>query len=140
MACLRRPADAHAGHRDDTLGQFQEIAHLRGMVADDADWTAAEPDRFGRTDEGCEHDAGIDGGVEELVEMVVRKRFFAELGNALEPPAIGEKDQKHRRGRHPGHVRDQVADGAAAGRVGDDEDVALLQVALGRRRERAGAQ
>ena len=82
----------------------------------------------------------IDGGVEELVEMVVRKWLAAKLGDALEPPAIGEKDQKDRSGRHPGHVGDQVADRAAAGRVGDDEDVALLQVALGRRRERAGAQ
>src|SRR6266852_5080035 len=110
------------------------------MVADDADRAAAEPDRFGGADEGREHDAGIDRGVEELVEVIVRERLAAKLGDALKAPAIGEKNQEDGRNDDPWHIGDQLADGPAHSAVADNEDVALLQVALRGRRERAGAE
>jgi hypothetical protein len=36
-------------------------------------------------------DPGIDRGIEELIEVVVRERPAAQFGNALEPAAIGEE-------------------------------------------------
>src|SRR5207302_3446304 len=139
VACLRRPADTHAGYRNDAVGKLQHVAHARRMVADDADRAAAEPDRFGGADEGCEHDAGVDGRVEELVEVIVRERLAAKLGDPLQAPAIGEKDQEDRRGDDPRHIGDQLANRSARRVVTDNDNVALLQVALRRRRERAGA-
>src|SRR5215831_12466004 len=73
-AAERRPASPQRRHRKDMLRQAEDVGDLLWMVADGADRAGPQPDPVGRRDEGREHDAGIDRGVEERVEIVVHER------------------------------------------------------------------
>jgi hypothetical protein len=140
IAGVRRPADAHARDRNHAGGQRQEIADLGRMIADHADRAAAEPDGFGRDREGRKRQRGIDRRVEEQVEMIVRKRLAALLGDVGQAPAVGQEDQEYRRLAYPRHVGDEIRDRAPFGRLANDQDIALLQIALRRRRKRASTE
>ncbi len=69
-----------------------------------------KPDRVGGAQERRQHDAGIDRGVEELIEMIVRKRLAAHLGDFRQPPAVRQEHQERRRGADERLVRDEIGD------------------------------
>ncbi len=140
VALLGRPAETEPGHRHDLLGQAQQVAHHRGVIADGADRAAAEPGGLGGADEGRQHDRRIGHRVEKQIEVIVREWLVAHLGDRRHAGAVGDEHQERRRVRDPRHVGDGGRDRALHGLVVDDDDVALLQIALGRRRQRAGAQ
>jgi hypothetical protein len=75
------------------------------MIADDADRATAETHRFRSPQERRQHQRGIDAGVEEQIEMIVRKRLAAFLRDERQPSRIAEKHQKHRRLHRPRHFR-----------------------------------
>jgi hypothetical protein len=108
------------------------------MIADHADRAGAESDRIGGADEARQHDPGVHRCVEELVEVVVRKRLAAHARDFRQPPSVREEHQE--RGRRPDErlIGNEIGDGVLIG-FAHDEDVCLLQVALARRRQRAGA-
>src|SRR5262249_55657729 len=54
--------------------------------------------------------------------------------------SIGEEDEKGRSVVDPGHIGDRSDDRPANGHIVDDENVALLKIALRRRREGTGAE
>ena len=111
-----------------------------GVIAHGADRTTAQPDRRRRPQERRQHDRRIHRRIEKLVEMIVRKRLVVEFCQHRQPFAVGDEHQEGRRVHDPRHVGNGRDDAGTDCRVGDDDDVALLQVALGRRRKRAGAQ
>ena len=72
--------------------------------------------------------------------MIVRERLAAQFGDCRQPPPVGEEDQEGRRLADPRHVRDQARRFRARDfGVLDHHDIALLQIALRGRRQRAGA-
>ena len=111
-----------------------------GVVADGADRAAAQPHPVGRGNEGRQHDAGIDRGVEERIEMVVHERPLAPLEQQPVATVVGAEHEEHRRRLDPGIVRQQGLELLALALVGDDHDVGLLQVRLRRRRQGDGAE
>jgi hypothetical protein len=56
------------------------------------------------------------------------------------PAVVGAHDQQRRSGGQPVHAGDQRVEALAHRLVLDDHDIALLQVALARRRQGGGAQ
>ncbi len=120
-------------------GSFSMSLTLLRMIADHADRAGAEPDRVGGGEKRRQHDAGIDRGIEELVEMVVGKRLAAHVRNFRQPPSARQENEKRGRGADERLIRDQIGDNVLLGLFQDD-DVGLLEVALRRRRQRAGAK
>ena len=91
-------------------GSFEHLAHLRRMIADHADRAGAEPHRVGGADEARQHDAGIDRGVEELIEMIVGERLAAHFRDFRQPPAVRQEHQERRRGADERLVGDEIGD------------------------------
>ena len=98
------------------------------------------PADFGRENEGLQRQGGIDRGVEEALERAVGDGLAAKLPDALETARVAEKDEEHRRGADPGHRREQLADAGALAGVEHAQDGRLLEVGLGGRAERRGAE
>ncbi len=84
--------------------------------------------------EAREHDGGIDRRIEEQIEMVVRERLAAHRRELRRAAAVGEEDEEHRRLDEPWHFRKQRGDGMALSFVANNQNIALLQIALCRRR------
>ena len=140
LARRGRPAEAQARERHDLCRQAQEPVDQVRVVADLADRARAQPDRFGGVHASRQRDRGVAHRVEEEVEVVVGERLVAHRRHAPHARAIGAEHEERRRCANPGHVRQRVRDGRARRRIGDVNDVPLLEIALRRRRERAGAQ
>jgi hypothetical protein len=127
------------------IRQAEQLGDLLRVVADGADGCAAEPHRLRGDDECRQRDAGIDGGIEERIEVVVGERLAAPSRAA---DAAGGCCRRTRAGRvrpgihscAKGPVESKGIDAAADAGILDDDDVALLQVALGRGRKRQCAQ
>ena len=62
------------------------------------------------------------------------------LQNERQSLSVGKEDEKGRGVVDPGHVGNRSDDRVAKGKIVDDKNVALLKIALRRRREGAGAQ
>src|SRR5262245_14740533 len=73
-ALERRPTGTQRRHREDMLRQIEDVGNLYSMVTDGTDRTAAQSDPVGGGHEGRQHNAGIDGRVEERIEIVVHER------------------------------------------------------------------
>ncbi len=129
-ALLGRPADAHSRYRYDFCRQIQHVTYYSGVIPDHADGAAAETGGFGRVQERCHDDSGVDRCIEEKIEMIVRERLASQARDFGKPAAVGEKDEKHRGVTHPWHLREQAGDRIALCRVTDHKNIALLQVAL----------
>ena len=140
MARLCRPTDAQPRNRDHALGQIEKVAHRTCLVAHGADRATPQTHCLGRAQEGGEHDRAVRDRIEEEIEVIVRKRFASHRRYLRQPPSIGEKHQKSRRLRDPGHVRNERCDRALPGPVAHHQDIGLLQVALGGSRQRASAE
>src|SRR5262252_7155096 len=65
LAGLCRPADTQSRDRNDATWQLQQIAYDSRMIADGADWTAAEPDCLRGADKCRERDRRVDDRIEE---------------------------------------------------------------------------
>ncbi|MNC94519.1 hypothetical protein D3C83_113950 [compost metagenome] len=77
-----------------------------------------------------QHDAGIDRGVHEVIEMIVDEQFAAPFADLADAAVVAAEHQEHRRVVDPRHVGNQVGNGLDFGAVGDVDDVGLLQVGL----------
>jgi len=97
----------------------------------------AKPRRFGGDDEGGKRDTGVERGIEEDVQMIVGERLATPGMQLTLPAVVGAKDQEGWGAGNPGlgqaSRRQQLVDGLPQLPVLDDDDVALLQVALARR-------
>ena len=111
-----------------------------GVVADGADRAAAQARPVRRRHEGGEHDAGIDRGIEERIEIVVHERPAAPFEQQPVAAVVAAEHQEHRGGLDPGIIRQQSLELLALALVRHDHDVGLLQVALGGRRQRHRAE
>jgi hypothetical protein len=100
------------------------------LIANSADRATAETDGGSRAHERGKDDRAVRDGVEEQIEMIVRKRFASHGRDLREPPAIGEKHQKRRRLRNPRHVGNERSNRVLPGFVSHHHDVGLLEVAL----------
>ena len=105
---------------------------------------AAEPRRLGRDDEGRKRDSGIDGCIEERVEVIVGERLAAPRVQLPLPAVVAAEHEERRGARDPvlrqRAGREQRVDARSDSPVLDDDDVALLHVALGRGGQRQRAQ
>src|SRR5688572_18717353 len=95
-------AEGDAGDGHDPVGKREERVDFRDVVADLADRAAAEAGELGGGDEGAECERGIDGGVEESVEVLVREPGIAPGEEAAQAPAVGAEDEELGRLREPG--------------------------------------
>src|SRR5262249_50002353 len=134
------PADTNSRDRNDAIWQVQQIAYGSWIIADGADWTAAEPDCLRGADKCRERDCRINDRIEEQIEVVVRERFATELGNRGQTLAVRSKYEEYWRIIDPRHLGDERHNGLSYRGVADDDDIALLEIALGRGRESACAK
>ena len=72
--------------------------------------------------------------------MIVGERLAAHTRQLRRACSVGQEHHQHRRVREPGHVGHERDQRLPLIRCGEDQDVGLLQIALGRRREGAGTQ
>jgi hypothetical protein len=98
-----------------------------------ADRTTAQPDRFGGGNECAQRDSGIDGGIEERIQVIVDEWLAAPFVDLPLPAVVAAKDQEHGGGGRPGIFVQEVRDSAPLGCVFEHDNVALLQVAFRRR-------
>src|ERR1700736_791152 len=96
IAFALRIAEAKGGNGEDEIGQFENVSDLIDLVADDADRTDPEPNRFRAQDHGLHGKGRVDAGVEEAFERSIRDRLAAHLADALQPSGVAEKDKEHR--------------------------------------------
>src|SRR5262252_4493206 len=68
--------------------------------------------------------------------MIVRERFATQLGNRRQTPAVGGEHEEYRRIIDPRHLPDQRHNGLSDRGVADDDDIALLEIAFGRGKNR----
>ena len=132
-----RPADAKSRDRKDVLRQPQQFGHRRRPIADHANRACAEPLRLRGQHERRERDPGIDTGVEERVEVIVGERLAAPFVPLPLAAVVAAEDQQHRDlaqpclpGRALGERRENFL---FQPRIVHDDDVALLEIAFGRR-------
>src|SRR6185312_2717370 len=104
------------------------------MVADHADRAAAQTHGLRRLRDACEYNGGVDRGIEEQIEVVVRERLAAHGGELRCAATVGEDDEDDRRLDEPRHFRKQASDGMALSFVANNQNIALLKIALCRRR------
>jgi hypothetical protein len=72
--------------------------------------------------------------------MIVRKRLSAQACQLRGAAAVGQEHQQHRRILEPGHVGHERDDGLPLLGIVQNENIRLLEIALGWRRQRAGAE
>ncbi len=137
---MRGMAQAHAGNGENILGQVGDFGNTVNMVTDHTDWAATQPGGFGGGNEILHSQGRIDGGVQKGIQMIVGKLVFAKLAQFANAPGIATKQQEYRAGTDPAHFRHQFSNGAPLARILYPDDGALLQIRLGRRRERTGIQ
>ena len=129
------PAECHAGDRKDMGRQFQKRGDLLDAVAYHADRTATKAQRLGRLDEKAHHQTGVDGTVENGVQMVVVERFAAHLADPPDAAAVGAENHHHRAGHDPIQGWDQFGHRRAFSGVAHNHHRRLLQIRFGRRRK-----
>src|SRR5215469_12696330 len=134
MAGGRGIPDAQSGYREYLVREPQNFADRLGMVANDADRTAAETGGFGRKDKGLQHQGRVDRGVEEPFELPVSRVVPARFADALEPAGIAAEHQELRRSTDPWHVGDEMRQLVALRAILDPNDAGLLEVRFGRGR------
>src|SRR5262245_19599544 len=113
-----RPAEPEARHREDMVGQADEVGDLARMIANGTDGSAAEPHRFGGDHERRKGDAGVDGRVEEGIQMIVGEGFAAP-GMELALPAVVAAENEERRGAANPGLRKVSAGEQAVDRTAD---------------------
>jgi len=119
--------------------QGEEVRHLARLVADRADRAGGKPLRLGSEDQRAEQNPGIEGGVEEGVEMIVGEGVAAQRVDRPLPGVVGADDEQDGRPLYPGVAGKPRLDRGALRRIGDKDDVGLLQVGLRRSGEDGGA-
>jgi hypothetical protein len=105
-----------------------------GVIADGADGGTAEPRRFGGDGERRKRDAGVERGIEEDIQMIVGEGLATPGMQLALAAVVGAEDEERRGAGNPGlgeaSRRQQLVEGMPYLPVLDDDDVALLQVAL----------
>ena len=116
------------------IGQPQQIRDCSRLVPYCTDRTTPKPHGFGRRHKRPERNRRISRCIEKRIQVIIRKRDTTPLMKQPLATIIAAKNRNHRCLRYPRLTRDQLSQPPPNLDGPEQDNIALLQVAFGRRR------